>query len=189
MGHFTYSGGHDFTHRFNLDGLGKFYIIVTAVWTTILAGGITFLLSNQQLAILRIRKVWLSIIAILTLHVYWCFCMLAYVLNGYFPCQLEFWIMSTFLPWGIAFYQVANTRLLYYATLQKKIVTSSGVQSERKAVVGGRALHKLWTKWTLYDAMTRTMIGLGVGLAVQVRRHCYNGIVGILTYLDRLSSQ
>ena len=168
MGQFTYTGGHDSTHRFNLDGLGKFYIIVTAVWTTILAGGITFLLSNEQLAVLRIRKVWLSIIAISTLHVYWIACMLAYVLNGHFPCQLEFWIMSTFLPWGIAFYQVANTRLLYYATLQKKIVTSSGVQSERKEVAGGRGLYKLWTRWKLCDVMTRTFIGLACGLAVQV---------------------
>ena len=86
--------------------------------------------------------------------------MLAYVLNGHFPCQLEFWIMSTFLPWGIAFYQVANTRLLYYATLQKKIVTSSGVQSERKEVAGDRGLYKLWTQWKLCDVMTRTFIGL-----------------------------
>ncbi len=168
MGQFTYTGGHDLTHRFNIDGLGKLYIIVTAVWTTVLAGGITFLLSNQHLAILRVRKVWLSVIAISTLHVYWCLAMLAYVLNGYFPCQLEFWIMSTFLPWGIAFYQVVNTRLLYYATLQKKIVTSSGVQSERKEVAGRRGLLKLWTKWKLYDVMTRTLIGLGCGLAVQV---------------------
>lgn len=168
MGQFIYTGGHDLTHRFNLDGLGKFYIIVAAVWTTILAGGITFLLSNEQLAVLRIRKVWLGIIAISTLHVYWIACMLAYVLNAYFPCQLEFWIMSTFLPWGIAFYQVANTRLLYYATLQKKIVTSSGVQSERREVTGGRGLYKLWTKWKLYDVMTRTFIGLACGLAVQV---------------------
>lgn len=168
MGNFTYARGHDLSLRINLDGLGKFYLIVAAIWTSILAGGITFLLSNKQLDVLRIRKVWLSIIAISTLHVYWIACMLAYVLNGYFPCQLEFWIMSTFLPWGIAFYQVANTRLLYYATLQEKLVTTSGVQSERREVAGGRGWNKLWTKWKLYDVMTRTYIGLGCGLALQV---------------------
>ena len=144
MAPFTNTGGHDFTIKLNLDGLGQLYIIVSTAWTALLASGIIFLLSNQELAILRIRKIWLSIIAISTLHVYWCLCMLAYVLNGYLPCQVEFWVMSTFLPWGIAFYQVVNTQLLSYATLQKKIATISGVQIERKLVVDGRGLRKLW---------------------------------------------
>ena len=116
MAPFADTGGHDYTNRLNLDGLGQLYIIITAVWTSVLASGIICLLSNQKLPILRMRRIWPSIIAISTLHVYWCLCMLAYVLNGYFPCQVEFWVMSTFLPWGIAFYQVVNTRLLYYAT-------------------------------------------------------------------------
>ena len=175
MAPFTNTGGHDFTIKLNLDGLGQLYIIVSTAWTALLASGIIFLLRNQELAILRIRKIWLSIIAILTLHVYWCLCMLAYVLNGYLPCQVEFWVMSTFLPWGIAFYQVVNTQLLYYATLQKKIATISGVQIERKLVVDVRGLRKLWSKWKLYDVMTRTMIGLACGLAAQVRHYCRRG--------------
>ena len=174
---FTFRGGYNLAKRINLDGLGCLYVSLTVAWTALLASGITFLLMNRRLPILRMRKIWLGITAVLTLHVYWCLSMVAYVVNGYFPCSAAFWIMSTFLPWGIAFYQVNNTHLLCVASQQKVLAASEPVQNE-KAMAGGRGWRRSYNTLSSYNVTIRTMIGLGCGMALQVRElYCQTPVV------------
>jgi hypothetical protein len=75
--------------RINLDNLGQLYLAFSAVWTMLLLFGVTFLVNNRKLPFLRVRKLPLGILAVCILHVYWCLCMLAYVLNGLFACSME----------------------------------------------------------------------------------------------------
>jgi hypothetical protein len=104
------SGDHDMQSRIDPDSLGQLYLIFAAVWTVLSLISITFFLGNWKLPCLRVCRMPLRILAVYTLHVYWCICMLAYVLNGFFACSMEHWVMSTYLPVGIALYQASNTQ-------------------------------------------------------------------------------
>ena len=168
MAHFTNPGGHDMTDRINMDGLGKLLLALTVVWTTILSCGVAFLVKHRDISIIRMRRLELCIGAVLTLHVYWCACMLAYIVNGRFACTTEFWIMSTFLPWGIAFYQLSNTQLLCVVRQQKNFATSRPIQIDTKGhltMPGWRGIPDLYRAT---NTTSRTLVGLEFGMAIQV---------------------
>lgn len=134
-----------------------------------LAGGMVFLVINRGLPFLRIRSIPLAISAVALLHVYWVLCLLAYVLNGNFPCATEFWIMSIYLPLGIALYQATNTQLLRVATLQNEIASAALTLGE---VQHKRASHESWchplAKWRSATATRRTMTCIAIGMGLQV---------------------
>jgi hypothetical protein len=154
--------------EFNMDWLGVMYIVVATIWTLALVLGSTFLVCNRQLPYLRIRNVPLVVGGVATLHVYLVLCMIAYVLNGNFPCATEFWIMSIYLPLGIALYHAANTQLLHVAMLQKKFapqeVASNSMDSQPKMPVWRVILLKAKN----YGPTKRTLHLIGIGMAVQV---------------------
>jgi hypothetical protein len=164
-----FSKGYDMSFDFNMDWLGVIYITVATIWTLALVLGSTFLIRNRTLPYLRIRNVPLAVGGVATLHVYLVLCMVAYVLNGNFPCATEFWIMSIYLPLGIALYHAANTQLLHVAMLQKKFAPQ-----ETESNVDGTAPKKpLWRiilqKAKDYGPTKRTLHLIGIGMAVQVR--------------------
>lgn len=154
-----------------MDSLGKLYISIATAWTTILLIGATFLLSRRDLSFLRMRNIPLAVSAVATLHVYWILCMVAYVLNGHFPCAAEFWIMSIYLPLGIALFQACNTQLLHIADLQRNYTKDHTSISERP-------LPRTATKWRRYlsdlqaeNKVRRTMSFIAYGMVVQVLVH------------------
>jgi hypothetical protein len=163
-----FANGYDMAYKANLDGLGILYISCVVAWTLILIPGILVLLKNRRLPCLRIRNIPLSIGAVCCLHVYWVLCMIAYVLNGYFPCSTEYWIMSIYLPLGIALYHASNSQLLYIAGMQRKYALvekespDTTPTSHRQGWLANLDLRN-------YNPVNRTMLLIGVGMVLQVR--------------------
>jgi hypothetical protein len=89
----------------NTDALGIIYVIVAIVYTIVLAGELYILQRCRSAFCIRIRNLKVVFSAITMLHVYLVLVLLVYPWNGRFPCQAEFWIMSIFLPSGMALFQ------------------------------------------------------------------------------------
>ncbi|EXJ89098.1 hypothetical protein A1O3_02162 [Capronia epimyces CBS 606.96] len=155
--------------RFNTDGLGKTYIGIVVAWTCLLLPAAIFLIRNRNLSYLRMRNIPLAISAVATLHVYWVLCMIAYVLNGYFPCATEYWIMSIYLPLGIALFHATNTQLLSIATAQKRYAQGDVlVESQPSKQPKARGWRKWWEQLKTYNATKNTMAWIGMGMIVQL---------------------
>lgn len=114
--------GSESQQQLNLDSLGLAYIIIAVVWTLLMAAGAIFLLVHRHAPALRVRNTYLWTSAVLFLHAYWVLCLLAYVLNGSYPCSAEFWIMNLWLPFGIALYQINGMHLLHISSIQSRFV-------------------------------------------------------------------
>ncbi|KAF2804402.1 uncharacterized protein BDZ99DRAFT_525612 [Mytilinidion resinicola] len=103
--------GRDWSSLVNWDHLGKLYAGITIAWTIILSAGSIWLLINRNVSFLRMRNIPLAVAAVAFLHVYLIKILLAYTSNGHFPCSAEFWIMSVYLPFGIALFQANIAQL------------------------------------------------------------------------------
>ncbi|EXJ94943.1 hypothetical protein A1O1_00061 [Capronia coronata CBS 617.96] len=188
-----YANGYDMALRFNTDGLGNTYIGIVIAWTCLLLPAAIFLIRHRNLPYLRMRNIPLAISAVATLHVYWVLCMIAYVLNGYFPCATEYWIMSIYLPLGIALFHATNTQLLSIATAQKRYARGDALlepQLSRKPTA--RGWRKWWETLKAYNATKNTMAWIGMGMLVQLfvtlfvflisrKFHPSFGITGVVT--------
>lgn len=163
-----FADGHTMSLTYNMDSLGKLYISIATAWTTILLIGATFLIARRNLPNLRIRNIPLAVSAVATLHVYWVLCMVAYVLQGHFPCAAEFWIMSIYLPLGIALFQACNTQLLHIAGLQKKYAESQLPSRKKSGSQCTRRWHKCLKKPRTENPVRTTMALIGYGMVVQV---------------------
>lgn len=165
----AYASGYTMKAKYNWDGLAWTYTTIAAFWTIVLACGIVFLIINRNVSYIRIRNVPLSVSAVVTLHVYWCLCMTAYVLNGNFPCGAEFWIMSIYLPLGVALFQASNTQVLHISRLQHRLAYNAmpniDEQTESVKFAGWR---KVIAKWNTLTSTRKTTIVIVVGMAVQV---------------------
>ncbi|KAL2421932.1 hypothetical protein ABEF95_000493 [Exophiala dermatitidis] len=164
-----FANGYDMASRFNTDGLGNTYIGIVIAWTCLLLPAAIFLIRHRKLPYLRMRNIPLAISAVATLHVYWVLCMIAYVLNGYFPCATEYWIMSIYLPLGIALFHATNTQLLSIATAQKRYVQSDVLSepSRQGQIPTARGWRRWWQRLKTYNATKNTMAWIGMGMVVQ----------------------
>ncbi|KAJ9631233.1 hypothetical protein H2204_008318 [Knufia peltigerae] len=158
--------GYDMALRYNTDGLGFLYVGIVIAWTCLLIPAAIFLVRNRHLPFLRMRNIPLAVSAVAVLHVYWVLCMIAYVLNGFFPCATEYWIMSIYLPLGIALFQATNTQLFAIATAQKRYILGDiGVMTEKAQAKGWR---KYWQKLKAYNATKNTIAWIGIAMGVQI---------------------
>lgn len=89
----------------NVDALGIVYVVLAIVYTIILASELYLLHQRRSAFCVRIRSIKVVFAAVSMLHVYLVLVLLVYPWNGLFPCSAEFWIMSIFLPSGMAFFQ------------------------------------------------------------------------------------
>lgn len=164
----AFADGYTMIMKFQLDGLAWVYISIAIAWTILLGLGVAFLISKRHRPFLRIRNVPLAVSAVATLHVYWVLCMIAYVLQGFFPCGTEYWIMSVYLPLGIALFQACNTQLLHVANIQRRYATSIEDAKPTKEA----KYNKGWRKWLpdLYanNRAKRTMKLIAYGMVLQV---------------------
>lgn len=96
----------------NTDALGIFYVAVAIVYTLVLAGELYLLNRNRSAFCVRIRNLKVVFSAVSMLHIYLVLVLLVYPWNGLFPCSAEFWIMSVFLPSGMALFQGTRLSLL-----------------------------------------------------------------------------
>ena len=167
----AFSDGYDMSvGSIKLDGLGKLYISIAVVWTAALIPGAIILLRNRRLPYLRIRNIPLALSSVATLHVYLILCFIVYVLRGNFPCQTEFWIMSIYLPLGIALYQASNTQLLHVSALQKKFALSNDKQTDKKQA-GKRGWRTSMEIVMSYSPTQRTLTFIAFGMILQVSTH------------------
>ncbi|RMD40686.1 hypothetical protein DV735_g4436, partial [Chaetothyriales sp. CBS 134920] len=171
------------------DGLSKLYMSIAAVWTAILIPGAIVLIRNRQLPYLKIRNIPLTLCAVITLHIYLCLCFSVYMLRGNFPCQTEFWIMSIYLPLGIALFQASNTQLLYISGLQKKFalvdpLVQDGKQPDRRKKSWRSSMKVVMS----YSPTKNTLTFIAVGMMLQFvctllvfllsKKFSYFGVVG-----------
>ena len=162
-----FSDGYTMAYHFNLDHLGIVYITLAVAWTLALIPAAIFLIRNRKLPYLRMRNIPLALAGVATLHVYWCLCYIAYVLNGYFPCATEYWIMSIYLPLGIALFHASNTQLFNVAGLQKNYANPETPIQLKKDLGGKRNWRGLLGQVKTYRPTQRTLTFIGIGMVVQ----------------------
>jgi hypothetical protein len=89
----------------NTDSLGIAYVVIAIIYTIFLALELVLLYQRRSAFCIQIRNIKIIFAAVATLHVYLTLVFLAYPWNGLYPCSAEFWVMSVFLPAGMAFFQ------------------------------------------------------------------------------------
>lgn len=150
------------------DSLAKFYTSVAIVWTVVIATGAGLLIANRHEQYIRIRNLSLVLSAVGCLHVYWILCLVAYSMNGKYPCVAEYWVMSIYLPLGIALFQANSMQLLSVFGIQQKLLLATHrpyvPRLTDRTSSSGRWLDK-WRQWNLVQ---RTEFGIVVGMIVQV---------------------
>ena len=119
-------GGHNWGPK-NLDGYGITQIVVAVLYSIFFYSACAYLWSKRFHPVIKIRKIGLALMSILILHVYLFMIFMVYPLNGKFPCQVEFWIMSTYLPIGIGLFSAQNQQLLLVSRQQNLLVRDEEV--------------------------------------------------------------
>ena len=153
----------------NWDGLGKIYAALAISWTVILYSGIAWLIAHRQLPYLKMRNIPLAVAATSFLHVYLVKIMLAYTTNGHFLCSAEFWIMSIYLPFGIALFQANQVQLLSISTQQRKLLDGERLSIHEPY----RCQRSLWSRWRSLTALKQTYVFIGIGMLLQVSHFQY----------------
>jgi hypothetical protein len=95
----------DGTTKANMDSLGIGYVVLAIAYTLLLGSELYFLHRHRDAFCVQIRNIKVVFAAVLMLHIYLVLVLLVYPWNGMFPCSAEFWIMSVFLPAGMASFQ------------------------------------------------------------------------------------
>jgi len=83
---------------FRLNKVGKIYVIVFCLWTTMFTIGVMVLWKHRKLPFIRLKNIPLVSGALAFLHIQLSFDILEYPLNGTLPCNLEYWIATICLP-------------------------------------------------------------------------------------------
>jgi hypothetical protein len=112
--------------------------------------------------------------AALCLHAYGVACWIAYVIMPLLPCNAEFWIMSIYLPMGMALFQAANSQFLWIAKKQRKYARESTISDdvviEQEPNLGLRKGHwrRLLRGRARFNRVDRTMVFIGIAMVFQV---------------------
>ncbi|KAJ5191048.1 uncharacterized protein N7498_010033 [Penicillium cinerascens] len=150
------------------DGLAKFYISVAIIWTTAILCGSAFLIANRHEQCIRIRNLLLALSAVSCLHVYWVLCMVAYSLGTKYPCAAEYWIMSIYLPLGIALFQANSMQLLSVFGIQEKLLFTAQQPYRPHFIARARSSSRSLFQWRQLNLVQRTELGIVVGMVVQL---------------------
>ncbi|RDA92423.1 hypothetical protein CP533_4705 [Ophiocordyceps camponoti-saundersi (nom. inval.)] len=137
-----------------------------ATWTFLVFSGMTFCLYHRHNPILRLRGLSLSFGAITLLHIYWILAQIVYPVASTIPIVLaydvQYFVMGTYFPLGIALFQASNSRFLHVAKLQMQF-TQGGQQQQRRR---SSNLAPAWLANVPY--MVKLMTVIGLGMIVQV---------------------
>lgn len=155
--------------------VGEAYVIIIAVYTTLLA--LSSYLYWRYLArsnAVRIRGLIITILAVWINHGYLLALFIVYPLNDDFLCGTEFWSMNVMFPLGIAIYQASNVRLLAYSQRQDSmLVLKCFSEKQEHLELWPPRPARLWkwlkSKMTSGDLVWKTYKWIGLGLVVQVR--------------------
>jgi len=155
----------------NFDALGVFYVCFMGAWTALVLAGMAFLFWNRSTPILKHRGLPLSLAALTLLHLYWAAVQTVYAIGHLFPDGLEFWIMSIWLPFGVALFHASNSRFLHVARAQKRFAQPGG-PGKKPAAHDASVLGR----FRRMDYSGRMLAYVCVGMAFQVRRPDPDGI-------------
>ncbi|KAK8041403.1 hypothetical protein PG994_014410 [Apiospora phragmitis] len=143
--------------------LGWFYIGLMTGWTLLVLAGIAFLVRHRRLP------------AIVILHLYAASCLLAYMIGPLIPCDAQFWVMSIYLPFGMALLQAANSQFQHVATQQRKFAQFSTLEDRN---VFDRSASEIdprlpwwkrgWLRIQRANEVDRVLIYIGIGMGIQL---------------------
>ena len=145
------------------DPVGIFYITLSCSWTLLLVAGMIFLWRHRQMPMLKIRGLPLSFAAVILLHMWWVAVQTGYFYGYLFPDGVEFWIMSIWLPFGIALFHASNSRFLHIAGGQKKFV-----QRGAAAVPASAKRRPLFRRLARLDYTRKMILLVSTGMVAQV---------------------
>jgi hypothetical protein len=160
--------GRNWGSLVNWDDLGKLYAGIAIAWTVILYSGATWLFINRNISFLKIRNIPLAIAAISFLHVYLVKILLAYTTNGHFLCSAEFWIMSIYLPFGIALFQANVAQLQSVSEQQQRLLDTELSSDRRRTQRHSSGFRGLISRWQGLTALHKTYVLIGLGMLAQV---------------------
>lgn len=158
----------------HLDTIGWTYMGLSIGWTVLLAVGMLFLWQHRDLPTLQIRRLPILFAGVTSLHCYGAVVLLIYVIGPITPCTAEFWIMSLYLPFGIAMFQAANSQFLHIASRQKQFARMSALSdprpvSEKDAErLASSRMRRIIRGVERADKIDRMMVWIGIGLFLQV---------------------
>lgn len=153
-----------------IDNLAIIYVVLNVFWTTVVLAASVALWQLRRYECLRKRNVALSIAAVLLLQVYWAVNMVIYPLNGTYPCDLNYWVMSIYFPLGIALFQLQNVQLLSVSARQRELRRQPFKQSDRLTIQHLQfwRYHQSWKQMTL---LSKIYFGISVCVVTQVSSH------------------
>ena len=164
-------GGFDLGAE-NFDGYGISTIVVGTIYSLCFYAACIYLWFYRKHPVVRMRNVPLLLMSLLTLHVYLYFLFFGYVMNGTFPCQVEFWCMSLWLPAGIGLFQAQNQQLLVVSLQQQRLLATEELykplppRKGRGSVNYWRFRMKCW--WREASSTRRYELFVTLGIVVQV---------------------
>lgn len=160
--------GRNWGSLVNWDDLGKLYAGFAIAWTVILYAGATWLFINRHISFLKMRNIPLAIAAISFLHVYLVKILLAYTTNGHFLCSAEFWIMSIYLPFGIALFQANVVQLQSVSDQQQALLNGEHATNHRRNQRHPSGVKGLISRWRALTALHKTYAMIGLGMLAQL---------------------
>ncbi|KAL9000339.1 MAG: hypothetical protein Q9169_001056 [Polycauliona sp. 2 TL-2023] len=116
-------GGFNFGAT-NLDGYGISLLAFIVVYTILLYAACIYLWFQRHHPVVRMRKVGLMLLSVLVIHVFCFVDFSVYTMNGKWPCNVEFWSMSLYLPIGIGLWQAQNQQLIIVSREQTEMSKS-----------------------------------------------------------------
>lgn len=159
--------GRDWGNVVNWDSLGKLYAAIIVVWSSLLLLGTAWLVYQRQQPFIKIRNLPLAVTSTGFLHVYLIKIFLAYTTNGHFLCSIEYWVMSIYLPFGIALFQAYLAQLRGVWDRQQSLVSRTSSMSPGQ-IHGKRA--GILRRWRNLSGLHKTYIFIGLGMLVQVSK-------------------
>lgn len=151
------------------DKVGVFYVSFTAIWTTILLSGMSFCWYHRHLPILKVRGLPLAFGAVVFLHLYWCMAQIVYPVGATMPIviayEVQYFIMGTWFPLGIALFHASNLRFLHIAERQ-----STYAHPDLRKREGCNSSGSSWLcRFRNLPYMTRVITFIIIGIVFQVR--------------------
>ncbi|KAH7089512.1 hypothetical protein FB567DRAFT_590325 [Paraphoma chrysanthemicola] len=152
--------------RPNWDRVGVFYVTFCAIWTTIIMLGMAFCWYNRTLPILRVRGLPLAFGSVIFLHLYWIMAQITYPIGATMPIviayDVQYFVMGTWFPLGIALFHASNLRFFYVARLQKQFAQPGFQRSRNQTVSTSSWLGRLRNMTYTSKVMTFIIAGMVV---------------------------
>ncbi|KAJ6120644.1 hypothetical protein N7523_004924 [Penicillium sp. IBT 18751x] len=155
----------DSKSELNTSAVSIFWVTFGCIWTAIIVAGASYLIVNRNTPTIRIRGLWLSLAAVAFLHLYAWSVQFGLLIGALMPGDVEFWIMGTYLPCGIALFHASNSRFLHVAKLQKKFIHHDG---HSRPDAPAPAKRGLLAKFRRLDYTAKTVWLVSIAMVVQV---------------------